>query len=228
MVTPVGTGQGVTDWNPLLRSEFELEYWKELQAFVAEERSQHNVFPPHDEVFHALHATSLAATKVVLLGQDPYHQPGQAHGLCFSVRKGVRIPPSLQNIYKELRDDTGHPIPAHGCLEKWAEQGVLMLNTTLTVREGEAGSHVGRGWERFTDRVLEVVNAKDSGVVFILWGSNARKKKALITNPMHAVIEAVHPSPLSAHNGFFGHRPFSRTNELLKLSGSTTIDWQID
>lgn len=217
-----------TDWNPFLRTEFAEEYWSSLQDFVAKERKHNNIYPPQEEVFHALHATSLANTKVVILGQDPYHQQGQAHGLCFSVRRGVRVPPSLANIYKELRDDIGVPIANHGCLEKWAAQGVLLLNTTLTVREGAAGSHVGRGWERFTDRVLEVVNAKTTPVVFILWGSNARKKKALITNPAHLVIESVHPSPLSAHNGFFGHQPFSRTNEFLELSGLTTIDWKLD
>lgn len=217
-----------TDWNPVLRAEFEKPYWQPLQEFIQNERKHHNIYPPHDEVFRALHETPLASTKVVLLGQDPYHQPGQAHGLCFSVRPGVRVPPSLQNIYKELRDDLGHPIPAHGCLDKWAREGVLLLNTTLTVREASAGSHFGRGWELFTDRVLEVVNEKQTRVVFILWGANAKKKRSLITNPIHEVIESVHPSPLSAYNGFFGHKPFSRANEYLKLAGVPPIDWEIE
>ena len=217
-----------TDWNPVLRAEFEKPYWQPLQEFIQNERKHHNIYPPHNEVFRALHETPLASTKVVLLGQDPYHQPGQAHGLCFSVRPGVRVPPSLQNIYKELRDDLGHAIPAHGCLDKWAKEGVLLLNTTLTVREASAGSHFGRGWELFTDRVLEVVNEKQTRVVFILWGANAKKKRSLITNPIHEVIESVHPSPLSAHNGFFGHKPFSRANEYLKLAGVTPIDWEIE
>lgn len=220
--------RATTDWNPVLRAEFEKPYWQPLQEFVQNERKHHNIYPPHDEVFRALHATPLGSTKVVLLGQDPYHQMGQAHGLCFSVRPGVRVPPSLQNIYKELRDDLGHAIPDHGCLEKWAREGVLLLNTTLTVREASAGSHFGRGWELFTDRVLEVVNEKQTRVVFILWGSNAKKKRALITNPIHEIIESVHPSPLSAHNGFFGHKPFSRANEYLKLAGVTPIDWKIE
>jgi len=220
--------RATTDWNPVLRAEFEKPYWQPLLEFIQNERKHHNIYPPHNEVFRALHETPLASTKVVLLGQDPYHQPGQAHGLCFSVRPGVRVPPSLQNIYKELRDDLGHPIPAHGCLDKWAQQGVLLLNTTLTVREASAGSHFGRGWEVFTDRVLEVVNEKQTRVVFILWGSNAKKKRSLITNPIHEVIESVHPSPLSAHNGFFGHKPFSRTNEYLKLADVAPIDWKID
>ena len=220
--------RATTDWNPVLRAEFEKPYWQPLQEFIQNERKHHKIYPPHAEVFRALHETPLASTKVVLLGQDPYHQPGQAHGLCFSVRPGVRVPPSLQNIYKELRDDLGHAIPAHGCLDKWAKEGVLLLNTTLTVREASAGSHFGRGWELFTDRVLEVVNEKQTRVVFILWGANAKKKRSLITNPIHEVIESVHPSPLSAHNGFFGHKPFSRANEYLKLAGVTPIDWEIE
>ena len=217
-----------SDWNAVLRSEFANEYWFHLQAFVTDERSRYSVFPPKSDVFNALHATSLKNTKVVIVGQDPYHQEGQAHGLCFSVRRAVRVPPSLRNIFKELEHDLGLQAPDHGCLESWSAQGVLLLNTTLTVREGAPGSHVGRGWERFTDRVLRAVNAKDSPVVFILWGANARTKRDLITNPAHLVIEAAHPSPLSAHHGFFGHKPFSRTNEFLELSGLTTIDWKLD
>lgn len=217
-----------SDWDATLRSEFDSAYWSQLQAFVADERTRYSVFPPPDEVFNALHATPLDNTKVVIVGQDPYHQEGQAHGLCFSVRRGVRVPPSLRNIFKELSTDLGLKAPDHGCLESWSAQGVLLLNTTLTVRDGAPASHVGRGWERFTDRVLQAVNAKDAPVVFILWGSNARKKRDLVTNPAHLVIEAAHPSPLSAHHGFFGHKPFSRTNEFLELSGLATIDWELD
>lgn len=216
-----------TDWNPLLRGEFEQEYWQRLQAFVADERRRGPVFPPHDEVFAALHHTSYASTRVVLLGQDPYHGPGQAHGLCFSVRRGVPAPPSLVNIHRELHDDVGVPVPSHGCLEAWAEQGVLMLNTCLTVRSGEAGSHHGKGWEIFTDRVLHVVAAKEHPVVFILWGASARKKQTTLDLSRHVVVESAHPSPLSAHNGFFGSRPFSRTNAALESAGLPPIDWSL-
>jgi uracil-DNA glycosylase len=214
-----------TDWNPVLRSEFSEPYWKELQTFVEEERRRGTVHPPRADVFAALHLTSLADTKVVVLGQDPYHGPGQAHGLSFSVRPGIEIPPSLRNIFKELHDDIGCPIPRHGCLESWARSGVLLLNTTLTVRAGAAASHQGRGWERFTDRVIATVNDRSEGVVFLLWGASSRKKKHLIDTTRHAVIESVHPSPLSAHNGFFGSRPFSRTNEALAQFGRPPVEW---
>ncbi|HWJ63071.1 MAG TPA: uracil-DNA glycosylase [Acidimicrobiales bacterium] len=216
-----------TDWNPILRGEFAKPYWPELQAFVSEERRHHAVYPPHDEVFAALHRTPYAEVKAVILGQDPYHGPGQAHGLCFSVRPGVALPPSLRNIFQELEADVGVRPPNHGCLDAWADQGVLLLNTTLTVRAHAAASHQKHGWETFTDEVIKAVDAKDDRVVFILWGAAARKKKALIDRSRHAVIESAHPSPLSAHNGFFGSRPFSRTNEALEAAGREPIDWTI-
>lgn len=217
----------VTDWNPVLRSEFAKPYWARLQQFVSEQRSRYTVFPPEPEVFAALHLTAYADTRVVILGQDPYHGPRQAHGLCFSVPRGVSVPPSLGNIYKELASDLGIETPTHGNLECWARQGVLLLNTTLTVRAGQAASHQGQGWETFTDQVLRSVNAKQDRVVFVLWGSAARKKKSLIDESRHVVLESAHPSPLSAHNGFFGSRPFSRTNEALATAGLATIDWVI-
>ena len=217
-----------TDWNPVLRGEFSKPYWPELQAFVAAERERHTVYPPHPEVFACLHLTTYADTKVLILGQDPYHGPKQAHGLCFSVRRGVAIPPSLVNIYAELQTDLGIDPPAHGNLEAWARQGVLLLNTTLTVRSGNAGSHQGKGWETFTDEVIKAVSAKDHRVVFILWGSPARKKKSLIDTSRHTLIESVHPSPLSARNGFFGSKPFSRANAALVEAGLEPIDWRLD
>jgi len=216
-----------TDWNPLLRAEFDKPYWGELQRFVDGERAQHPVYPPRDEVFAALHLTPYADTKVLILGQDPYHGAGQAHGLCFSVRPGVRVPPSLANIHKELHTDLDLPIPDHGNLEPWARQGVLLLNATLTVRGGAAASHQKHGWETFTDEVIRVVNAKSDPVVFILWGSSARRKKALVDIARHAVIESPHPSPLSASNGFFGSRPFSRANQALVERGRTPVDWDL-
>ena len=216
-----------TDWNPALRDQFDLPYWSELQSFVAAERRRYPVYPPEDEVFAALHLTPLAEVKVLLLGQDPYHGPNQAHGLCFSVRHGVRVPPSLKNIHAELHSDLGHQIPDNGNLEPWARRGVLLLNATLTVRGGAAGSHQKRGWETFTDRVIRVVNAKRESVVFILWGSSARRKRELIDTDRHTIIESVHPSPLSARNGFFGSRPFSRTNEALVAAGRDPVDWNL-
>lgn len=216
-----------TDWNPVLRGEFEKPYWNELVTFVHGERVAHEVYPPHDEVFAALHMTPLADVKVLILGQDPYHGPGQAHGLCFSVRHGTRVPPSLQNIHKELHDDLGIEIPQHGNLEAWAGQGVLLLNTTLTVRASEAASHQRQGWEQFTDEVIATVNKKEDRVVFILWGASARKKKALINQDRHTVIESPHPSPLSAHKGFFGTLPFSRANEALVAAGRAPVDWTL-
>ncbi len=211
----------------MLRGEFAKPYWQQLQRFVADQRAQYRVYPPDEEVFAALHLTTYADTRVVILGQDPYHGPGQAHGLCFSVRDGVAIPPSLANIHKELHTDLGQPIPSHGNLERWARQGVLLLNTTLTVRAGQAASHHGKGWELFTDEVLKAVNGKPQRVVFILWGSNARKKKSLLDLSRHVVIESAHPSPLSAHNGFFGSRPFSRANAALTAAGLPPIDWSL-
>lgn len=218
---------GTTDWNPLLRGEFDKPYWAELQAFVAAERARAEVFPPADQVFAALHLTSYAATRVVLLGQDPYHGRGQAHGLCFSVRRGVAPPPSLQNVFRELHDDLGVDPPGHGNLEAWTMQGVLLLNTCLTVRSGAAGSHHGKGWETFTDEVLRVVNAKTERVVFLLWGAPARRKASLVDTSRHVVVQSAHPSPLSAHQGFFGSRPFSRTNAALEEAGLAPIDWRI-
>jgi uracil-DNA glycosylase len=216
-----------TDWNPILRAELDKPYWHELQQFVARERASHPVFPGRDQVFAALHLTPYAETKVLILGQDPYHGPGQAHGLCFSVQPGVAMPPSLVNIFAELQDDLGCPPPDHGCLDHWARQGVLLLNTTLTVRAHQAGSHQGKGWERFTDAVIAAVNDKPERVVFILWGAYARKKKPFIDRSRHVVIESAHPSPLSARNGFFGSRPFSRANAALAEAGRTPIDWCI-
>jgi len=216
-----------TDWNPILRDQFEQPYWAPLQHFVADERSRFPVYPPADEVFAALHLTPYASTRVVILGQDPYHGPGQAHGLCFSVRRGVAVPPSLANIHRELRDDIGVEVPPHGNLEAWARQDVLLLNATLTVRGGQAASHQGKGWETFTDEVLRTVDRADHPVVFILWGSSARRKAALLDRRRHVIIEAAHPSPLSAHNGFFGSRPFSRTNDALVAAGLAPIDWTL-
>ncbi len=216
-----------TDWNPVLRGEFSKPYWPELQSFVAAERARYTVYPADDEVFAALHLTPYTETRVLILGQDPYHGPRQAHGLCFSVRHGVRIPPSLANIHLELRDDLGVEPPDHGNLEAWAHQGVLLLNATLTVRAGQAASHQGRGWETFTDQVIRSVSGKDHPVVFVLWGSYARRKKALIDTSRHTIIESAHPSPLSAHNGFFGSRPFSRSNAALRAAGLDPIDWRL-
>jgi uracil-DNA glycosylase len=216
-----------TDWNPVLRGEFAKPYWVELQQFVAAERGRTTVYPAHDEVFAALHLTPFAEVKAVILGQDPYHGPDQAHGLCFSVRPGVRPPPSLQNIFKELEADLGIPPPSHGCLDSWARQGVLLLNASLTVRAGKAASHQGKGWETFTDEVLRTVNTKRERVVFILWGASARRKKALIDTSRHVVIESPHPSPLSASSGFFGSRPFSRANAALVEAGREPIDWSL-
>jgi uracil-DNA glycosylase len=217
-----------TDWNPVLAGETAQPYWAELQAFVADERARGPVYPPAQEVFAALHLTPYADTRVMILGQDPYHGPGQAHGLCFSVRRGVAVPPSLRNIFAELRDDLGVEPPGHGCLEAWARQGVLLLNTTLTVRAGAAASHQGKGWERFTDQVIRAVNAKPTPVVFVLWGASARRKLELIDSTRHTVIESAHPSPLSASNGFFGSRPFSRINAALEVAGHAPIDWRLD
>ena len=216
-----------TDWNPLLRAEFDKPYWKELQSFVDEERRRHTVYPAREDTFAALHHTSYADTRVVILGQDPYHGPRQAHGLCFSVQRDVAPPPSLVNVFKELNADLGIPVPSHGNLEAWARRGVLLLNTTLTVRAGAAGSHHGKGWETFTDEVIRAVNDKPF-VVFVLWGAHARKKKLLIDVTRHAVIESAHPSPLSAHNGFFGSKPFSQINAALRAAGLSDIDWSLE
>ncbi len=216
------------DWDILLKDEFSKPYYLKLREFLVDEYNHQIIHPDANNIFNALKYTSCKDTKVVLLGQDPYHGPNQAHGLCFSVLKGNKIPPSLQNMYKELHTDLGCYIPHHGELTKWAKQGILMLNTVLTVRDGLANSHKGKGWEQLTDEIIRIINAKEEPVVFILWGGNARSKKALITNPRHLVLEAAHPSPLSAYNGFFGCRHFSKTNEFLKAQGLTPIDWQIE
>lgn len=212
---------------PGLRRERERPYFRDLEAFLAREYATVTVYPPAREVFEALRLTSFRNVRVLLLGQDPYHQPGQAHGLAFSVRPGVTPPPSLRNLFRELHQDTGLPVPDHGYLQRWARQGVLLLNAILTVRAGEPGSHADRGWERFTDAVIDRVNAKRGRVVFILLGSHAQKKGAGVDRSRHAVIAAPHPSPLSATRGFFGSRIFSRTSELLEEAGRGRVDWTL-
>lgn len=215
------------DWDEVLGSEFEKEYYKRLMKFLEEERQDNTIYPPEEDVFNALKFSPYNNTKVVILGQDPYHEPGQAHGLCFSVNKGVKIPPSLVNIYKEMQNDMGIIQPNHGYLADWAYQGVLLLNTVLTVRRGEANSHKGKGWEKFTDRIVELLNQREKPMVFILWGANAKSKQALITNKDHMILSGAHPSPLSAYNGFFGGGYFSKANRFLELTGQEPIDWQL-
>ncbi len=215
------------DWDELLKGEFEKEYYLKLRQFLKNEYSTRRIYPDMYNIFNALKSTAYADVKAVILGQDPYHGAGQAHGLCFSVQKGVAVPPSLVNIYKELHDDVGFVIPNHGNLTDWTKQGVLLLNTVLTVREGQANSHRGMGWEIFTDRVISLLNQRSKPIVFLLWGGNAKAKRELITNPAHLVLTAAHPSPLSAYNGFFGCRHFSRTNQFLVSTGQEPIDWQI-
>lgn len=215
------------DWDEQLKEEVEKPYFNDLRYALAREYKLHTVYPSKENLFQALKLTPYEDTKVVILGQDPYHGPGQAHGLSFSVMPGVRIPPSLVNIYKELHSDLGVPIPNNGYLVPWAKQGVLLLNTVLTVREGQANSHKDLGWERFTDAVIEKLNERDKPVVFILWGSHAQKKGAFIDRSKHLVLKSVHPSPLSVHRGFFGSRPFSKTNEFLESHGMEPIDWSI-
>ena len=216
------------DWLEPLKPEFSKPYYKKLYQMVNEEYRTHQIFPPADDIFNAFALTPLHEVKVVILGQDPYHGEGQAHGLCFSVKPDVEIPPSLVNIYKELQDDCGCEIPNNGYLTKWAKQGVLLLNTVLTVRAHQANSHRGIGWEEFTDAAIRVLNEQDRPMVFILWGRPAQMKKSMLTNPNHLIIESPHPSPLSAYRGFFGSRPFSRTNKYLKEHGLKEIDWQIE
>ncbi len=216
------------DWLPALDEEFRKPYYKDLYEFVKSEYNAKQVFPPADDIFNAFHFTPLSKVKVVIIGQDPYHEPGQAHGLCFSVKPGVDIPPSLVNIYKELSDDLGCYIPNNGYLEKWAKQGVLMLNTVLTVQAHIANSHRGRGWEEFTDAAIRALNTQDRPIVFILWGKPAQSKKSMLNNPKHLILEAPHPSPLSSYRGFFGSKPFSKTNDFLCKNGQTPIDWQIE
>lgn len=216
------------DWQDLLEEELQKEYYIKLQKFLEEEYNTQTVYPDRDHIFSALDYTSYKDTKVVILGQDPYHGPNQSHGLCFSVKPGVRIPPSLRNMYKELNEDLACYIPNNGYLEKWARQGVLLLNTSFTVRGGEANSHRKIGWEIFTDQIIKLLNERKDPIVFILWGNNAIKKENLITNPKHHIIKSVHPSPLSASRGFFGSKPFSKTNEFLDSIGKKQIDWQIE
>lgn len=216
------------DWDGKIGQEFEKEYYLRLRRFLKEEYDSHTVFPDMYELFSALKVTPFSKVKVVILGQDPYHEPGQAHGMAFSVKPGVQIPPSLLNMYKELNTEFGYPIPKTGYLMKWAEQGVLLLNTVLTVRSGEANSHHGKGWENFTDEIIRQLNMRRDGVVFMLWGNNARRKKELITNPQHYVLEAAHPSPLSASRGFMGCGHFRKANEFLIANLKSPIDWQIE
>ena len=216
------------DWLEPLKPEFSKPYYAELFKFVKNEYSTRQIFPPADDIFNAFHLTPLHEVKVVILGQDPYHNDGQAHGLCFSVKPDVAIPPSLVNIYQELHDDLGCYIPNNGYLTKWAKQGVLMLNTVLTVRAHQANSHRGIGWEQFTDAAIRILNEQDRPIVFLLWGRPAQMKKSMLNNPKHLILEAPHPSPLSAYRGFFGCRHFSKTNEFLVQNGLEPIDWQIE
>lgn len=216
------------DWLKPLSPEFRKPYYAELFKFVQQEYATRKIFPPADDIFNAFHLTPLNEVKVVILGQDPYHNDGQAHGLCFSVKPEVDIPPSLVNIYQELRDDCGCYIPNNGYLTKWAKQGVLMLNTVLTVRAHQANSHRGKGWEEFTDAAIRILNEQDRPIVFILWGSPAQKKAQMLNNPKHLILKAPHPSPLSAYRGFFGSKPFSQTNDFLIKHGLAPIDWQIE
>ena len=216
------------DWLEPLKPEFSKAYYASLYRKVKEEYSNYLIYPPSDDIFNAFALTPLSKVKAVILGQDPYHGDGQAHGLCFSVRPGVEIPPSLVNIYQELHDDCGCYIPNNGCLNKWARQGVLLLNTVLTVRAHQAFSHRGIGWEEFTDAAIRILDEVDRPIVFIQWGKPAQAKEAMLHNPRHLILKAPHPSPLSAYRGFFGSRPFSRTNEFLEQNGVEPIDWQIE
>lgn len=220
-------GAITNDWLDAIGEEFHKEYYRDLYNFVKDEYNHQLVFPKAEDIFNAFHFTPLEKVKVVIIGQDPYHGENQAHGLCFSVQPSVAIPPSLVNIYKELHDDIGCKIPNNGYLQEWAEQGILLLNTVLTVRAHHAGSHQGKGWEKFTDAVIQAVNEQDRPIVFILWGRPAQMKKKMLTNPKHLVIEAPHPSPLSAYRGFFGSKPFSKTNDYLVANGEEPINWQI-
>ncbi|NLY71309.1 MAG: uracil-DNA glycosylase [Clostridiales bacterium] len=214
------------DWDDLLKDEFKKDYYQNLRKFLIQEYRTRIIYPSMYDIFNALKLTPYSKVKAVILGQDPYHGEGQAHGLCFSVKKGVPIPPSLHNIFKELYDDLNILPPNHGYLKDWADQGVMLLNTVLTVRKGQANSHKGRGWEIFTDKVIELLNKREQPMVFLLWGANAKSKRAYITNKNHLVLTAAHPSPLSAHNGFFGCRHFSKTNNFLAQYGEY-IDWEI-
>lgn len=214
-------------WDNILKGEFEKEYYQKLRRFLITEYRTRQIYPDMYDIFNALRYTSYEDVKAVIIGQDPYHQPGQAHGLCFSVKKGVRVPPSLVNIFRELNQDTGADIPEHGCLTDWARSGVLLLNTILTVRRGSPLSHANMGWEILTDRIISLLNEREKPVVFILWGANAKAKKKLITESRHLVLEGAHPSPLGAHRGFWNGRYFSKTNEFLEKNGMKGIDWEI-
>jgi len=216
------------DWDKYLNPEFEKDYFVKLQHFLKNEYSNTTIYPHECDLFNALHYTSYSNTKVVILGQDPYHGPNQAHGLSFSVNKGIKTPPSLLNIYKELKNDLGCYIPNNGYLKKWADQGILLLNSVLSVRASKANSHKKVGWEIFTNKIIETLNKKETPLVFILWGNNAISKSKLITNKNHLIITSVHPSPLSAHRGFFGSKPFSKTNDFLLSNNEKAIDWQIE
>ena len=216
------------DWDEILKGEFEKEYYQRLREFLKEEYSSQVIYPPMNDIFNALKTTAYSDIKIVILGQDPYHEPNQAHGLSFSVKKGVVPPPSLKNIYKEINSELGIPVPSHGELTGWAKQGVLLLNTVLTVRQGQANSHKNKGWEIFTDTVIRKINEREKPVVFLLWGGNAKQKTALITNPAHKILTSVHPSPLSAYGGFFGCGHFKSANEFLKSIGETPIDWSVE
>ena len=215
-------------WRALLEDDLNSDYFEQLELFLQAERSEHQIFPPEEEVFAALHFCKPENIKVVILGQDPYHDDDQAHGLCFSVRKGIKIPPSLRNIYKELQSDLEIEPCEHGCLESWAEQGVLLLNTVLTVRAHEANSHRKKGWEKLTDQIISKVNDFEHPIVFVLWGKPAQTKKKWITNPIHLVLESAHPSPLSASRGFFGSKPFSAINTFLEQNECQPIDWNLE
>ena len=216
------------DWDSVLKEEFDKDYYKKIEEFLEKEYKEETIFPEKDKIFEAFKLTPFKDVKVVILGQDPYHGRGQSHGLAFSVQKDVKIPPSLRNIYKELESDLGLEIPNNGYLKSWAEEGVLLLNTALTVREGQANSHRKIGWEIFTDNVIKKVNEKEDPVVFILWGNNAKEKEKFITNPIHGIIKSYHPSPLAASRGFFGTRPFSKANKFLKEHGRGQVDWSIE
>lgn len=216
------------DWLEAVGGEFKKPYYAELYKFVKEEYSNEIVYPPSDDIFNAMHLTPLSEVKVLILGQDPYHNEGQAHGLCFSVQPDVAIPPSLKNIYKELQADLGCSIPNNGYLVKWAKQGILMLNTVLTVRAHKPLSHQGKGWEEFTDAIIKAVNAQDRPIVYMLWGKPAQRKASMLNNPKHLILKAAHPSPLSASHGFFGCKHFSQANQFLEENGIEPIDWQIE
>lgn len=216
------------EWDELLENEFKKDYYLKLREFLKTEYSTKRIYPNMYDIFNAMKYTSYSDVKAVILGQDPYHGAGQAHGLCFSVQKGIEPPPSLKNIFQEIYNDLSIPAPDHGTLIKWAEQGVLLLNTVLTVREGQPNSHKGKGWEQFTDHIISLLNQREEPIVFLLWGGNARSKKSLITNPKHLILETVHPSPLSAYGGFFGCKHFSKTNEFLRNNGMKEIDWNLN